>query len=281
MGEGTRKPVDEEVLIAASDQVVADFKADDMVGWIGDDEDLPRGGTGSVVCTNPDGKVCVRVRANQVLIFRPEELFVMDKLPASFAVTFQPGRIGIVAEFQGSGLVQRIEPESQAYKAGVQVGMCFKEVNGQPYTEELLVQHIKGGSEYVVVFGNSPLSCGAASEDSAPKLRPGQKVILSGLQSRPELNGKRATLVKYVEEKGRWEVIIDGSHKLFKADNLEAEGAVKRGFLHKTMDKEEREVEQKQEEDADDMVIWLAAATLVGAAALGAFYYFQRQRRLS
>ncbi|CAK0818049.1 unnamed protein product, partial [Prorocentrum cordatum] len=52
--------------------------------------------------------------------------------------------------------------------------------------------------------------------------RPGVRVRLEGIQSKPELNGLEGTLVAFHEEKGRWQVQLDGETecKLFKGASL-------------------------------------------------------------
>lgn len=50
----------------------------------------------------------------------------------------------------------------------------------------------------------------------------GLQVMVTGLQKNPDKNGSMGTLVKYVEEKGRWAVEFhSGSTNNFLADNLE------------------------------------------------------------
>ena len=55
-------------------------------------------------------------------------------------------------------------------------------------------------------------------------LRPGGQVILHGLSARADLNGASGVLKKYDEEKGRWNVAVDGQAKklALKAENLRA-----------------------------------------------------------
>ena len=55
-------------------------------------------------------------------------------------------------------------------------------------------------------------------------LRPGGQVILHGLSARADLNGASGVLRKYDEEKGRWNVAVDGQAKklALKAENLRA-----------------------------------------------------------
>ena len=79
---------------------------------------------------------------------------------------------------------------------------------------------------------------------------------------------------KLLEDKGRWQVLVDGSRKLFKAENLEPEGAVRRGFLNRSIEKEQ----QKMEDQSEDQVICMAAVALVTALAIGAAIFIQRKR---
>ena len=55
-------------------------------------------------------------------------------------------------------------------------------------------------------------------------LRPGAAVILHSLSARADLNGASGVLRKYDEEKGRWNVAVDGQAKklALKAENLRA-----------------------------------------------------------
>eukprot|EP00931_Biecheleriopsis_adriatica_P050409 TRINITY_DN29183_c0_g1_i1.p1 TRINITY_DN29183_c0_g1~~TRINITY_DN29183_c0_g1_i1.p1 ORF type:complete len:277 (+),score=60.83 TRINITY_DN29183_c0_g1_i1:31-861(+) len=247
------------------------FQTGDIVCWIGDDAEVPRGTRGTVRCTMGTDKAEVRFPSGKTLVMRTDELFCPDSLPRSFSATFQPGKVGIAGDFDGSGMVWQVVPDSQADHLGVKLGMYFHTVSGLPFTEELLVQHIEGSSEYTIVFGNEP----SAALPSNQKLKPGQKVVLRGLQSKQELNGKRGRLEKFVSEKGRWQVLVDGSRKLFKEENLELEAAVKRGFLHRNIEKEQQKAADAADVAAEDKVIWLAAAGLVAALAVGGFLWIR------
>eukprot|EP00929_Paragymnodinium_shiwhaense_P031417 TRINITY_DN17603_c0_g1_i2.p1 TRINITY_DN17603_c0_g1~~TRINITY_DN17603_c0_g1_i2.p1 ORF type:complete len:1200 (+),score=276.52 TRINITY_DN17603_c0_g1_i2:156-3755(+) len=55
-----------------------------------------------------------------------------------------------------------------------------------------------------------------------PTLLPGQRVVVTGLKARPELNGQLGAIVEYDETQGRWRVgMHDGSAKLFRRENLQ------------------------------------------------------------
>lgn len=250
------------------------FAPGDVVSWIGEDADVPRGARGTVVSVGTTGDGRVRVQFDsltQLMVFKPEELYCPDSIPKCFKVTFQPGKIGIAAEFQGSGLVQHVVPGSQGKILGVMEGMYFHMVDDQPFTEDLLLRHTAGDVSYTVTFGSEPPQL---PQSQVAKLKPGQKVLLRGLQSKQDLNGKRGTLERFIEDKGRWQVVVDGSRKLFKAENLEPERAVRRGFLHRSMEREQ----QKIEEQSEDQVICMAAAALVTALAIGVAIFIQRKR---
>ena len=53
----------------------------------------------------------------------------------------------------------------------------------------------------------------------------GKRVIVSGLKSQPELNGKLGQCMQYVEDKARCAVLLDGQDKakLFKMENIEVD----------------------------------------------------------
>lgn len=65
----------------------------------------------------------------------------------------------------------------------------------------------------------------AVQKDDVPEtpLRLGLRVMISGLQARPELNGLVGKLTAFDEERGRWQVELEkgGGRKLFKAANLQ------------------------------------------------------------
>jgi hypothetical protein len=50
-----------------------------------------------------------------------------------------------------------------------------------------------------------------AAERDDPRALVGQRVVLSDLQARPELNGRQGTVVQYVAAKGRCAVRLDGA----------------------------------------------------------------------
>eukprot|EP00931_Biecheleriopsis_adriatica_P048451 TRINITY_DN27990_c0_g1_i1.p1 TRINITY_DN27990_c0_g1~~TRINITY_DN27990_c0_g1_i1.p1 ORF type:complete len:538 (+),score=105.32 TRINITY_DN27990_c0_g1_i1:56-1669(+) len=67
-----------------------------------------------------------------------------------FTATFQPGKLGISADF-AAGRVQAVH-EGQAKRAGVDGGMVMLEVDGEKYTEALLDKRIAGNKAYTVTF---------------------------------------------------------------------------------------------------------------------------------
>merc|ERR1711871_1069705 len=71
----------------------------------------------------------------------------------------------------------------------------------------------------------TPLLESAKGKDK-PILRTGDYVRVTGLQSRPHLNGKTGMLLDYDSETCRWKVVMcDGSGYRLKSENLTAEAS--------------------------------------------------------
>merc|ERR1712110_860793 len=85
------------------------------------------------------------------LSFPPEELFKPDELPATLTATFQPGKLGIYADWDSTAMVGRVNPGSQAEHNGVKA-MYLTEVDGQPFSVELLEKNVHGASPFTLGF---------------------------------------------------------------------------------------------------------------------------------
>jgi hypothetical protein len=64
---------------------------------------------------------------------------------------FLPGTLGLRADW-AEGLVKEVVPGGQGEIAGVQVGWQFVQIDGQPYSTDLLDRRIEGSSQYVITF---------------------------------------------------------------------------------------------------------------------------------
>jgi hypothetical protein len=62
-------------------------------------------------------------------------------------------------------------------------------------------------------------------------MEPGGRVLVGGLVSRPDLNGKHATLLAYNAATGRWSVEIDEEQVRIKTSNLTLEGSLPTLFV--------------------------------------------------
>jgi membrane associated rhomboid family serine protease len=71
---------------------------------------------------------------------------------ASAAVTFRPGRLGLVGNWICHGDVVEVTKNGQAESSGVQVGWKFLKVDGQKFTEQLLDARIGGKQDFVITF---------------------------------------------------------------------------------------------------------------------------------
>merc|ERR1712039_958982 len=83
---------------------------------------------------------------------------------------FQPGPIGFTANWV-SCLVTSVSPDGQARRQGVEVGMVFDSIEGQPFSLPLLDQYIAGGREYTLTFRKS--ACGLAGGQENCSVQPG------------------------------------------------------------------------------------------------------------
>mmetsp|Transcript_44386 Transcript_44386/g.95670 ORF Transcript_44386/g.95670 Transcript_44386/m.95670 type:complete len:643 (-) Transcript_44386:182-2110(-) len=77
------------------------------------------------------------------------ELSLLPKL-------FQPGPLGLTIELNGK--VTSVTPNSQGFRAGIQVNWVFKALNGFPFSRELLQVLIKGNKPYQAMFIPSRLA---------------------------------------------------------------------------------------------------------------------------
>lgn len=98
-------------------------------------------------------------------------------------VLFQPGQIGVKADW-GTGLVRAVPEGGQGAKLGVEPGWQLTEIDGEPFSKDLLMKCIGGGKPYSVVFLKSPETAASAARGSggAPQPPPPQR-------SAPDLGG--------------------------------------------------------------------------------------------
>jgi len=80
--------------------------------------------------------------------------FDHEKTEEHLRVTFSPGRIGVKPDWN-SGWVKEIQPEGQAHRRGVSIGMRILKVDGHDYSKELLREKISGQLDYEVVFADA------------------------------------------------------------------------------------------------------------------------------
>mmetsp|Transcript_40601 Transcript_40601/g.91583 ORF Transcript_40601/g.91583 Transcript_40601/m.91583 type:complete len:353 (+) Transcript_40601:66-1124(+) len=67
------------------------------------------------------------------------------------ALEFQPGRLGIAADWT-TGLLTEVTKGGQAERLGIHVGWQLQSVNGQPYSEVLLLAAVEAAKPFMVVF---------------------------------------------------------------------------------------------------------------------------------
>ncbi|CAE7290590.1 unnamed protein product [Symbiodinium pilosum] len=79
-------------------------------------------------------------------------------------------------------------------------------------------------------------------------LREGCAVVLKGLVSKPENNGKRATIVRYLDDQQKYQVSLEGRFVKLKPENVEAVEDAMPKRIPKVL-------EQDEDEDADDLEI--------------------------
>lgn len=93
-----------------------------------------------------------------------------------------------------------------------------------------------------------------AMEGPSFLLREGCQVILKGLVSKPENNGKRANIVRYLEDQQKYQVSLEGRFVKLKPENVEAVEEPLPKRLPKALEEEE-------EEEADENAEASAQAT--------------------
>jgi len=79
-------------------------------------------------------------------------------MPATRDVTFQPGQIGLTADWQ-TGVVSHVAPGGQAQQHGVQEQSVMERVNGKEYTETSMLDVLSGGEPYTIVFQPPVVPC--------------------------------------------------------------------------------------------------------------------------
>jgi len=70
---------------------------------------------------------------------------------SSVTLTFEPGRIGIQANWT-TGKVEGVYENTQAEDAGIQPGWVITHVDDEPYAEEVLDAHTEGSNAYTLTF---------------------------------------------------------------------------------------------------------------------------------
>ena len=82
-------------------------------------------------------------------------------------------------------------------------------------------QDVSDAVDSMVSLALQPLADQAQPEE--PRLAKWTRVVISGLNSRPELNGTTGSIIGFNEEKGRYEVGLPSGEKIrLKPSNLEA-----------------------------------------------------------
>ena len=83
-------------------------------------------------------------------------------------------------------------------------------------------QDVSDAVDSMVSLALQPLADQAQPEEE-PRLAKWTRVVISGLNSRPELNGTTGSIIGFNEEKGRYEVGLPSGEKIrLKPSNLEA-----------------------------------------------------------
>mmetsp|Transcript_73480 Transcript_73480/g.172103 ORF Transcript_73480/g.172103 Transcript_73480/m.172103 type:complete len:532 (+) Transcript_73480:23-1618(+) len=83
-------------------------------------------------------------------------------------------------------------------------------------------------------------------------LREGSVVVLKGLVSKPENNGKKATIVRYLEDQQKYQVRLEEKFVKLKPENVEVIGDVPKRVP--------KVLEEEEEEDEEDEMLTEAAA---------------------
>lgn len=84
------------------------------------------------------------------------EKAMQPEMSMGLRVSLKPGSIGISYADWKTGEIKDVESSGQAAQMGVTSGMIIKEIDGQPYTEELLDHRLSGKQEYEVVLVPPP-----------------------------------------------------------------------------------------------------------------------------
>lgn len=100
-------------------------------------------------------------------------------MPALREVTFQSGQIGITADWQ-TGVVTSVDPGGQAQQNGVQEQWAVVQVNGNKYTETLILEVLTGAEPYTLVFQPPPVPCpqGYSAESTCADCQRTQALIV-------------------------------------------------------------------------------------------------------
>ncbi|CAE7561185.1 unnamed protein product [Symbiodinium sp. CCMP2456] len=86
-------------------------------------------------------------------------------------------------------------------------------------------------------------------------LREGCAVVLKGLVSKPENNGKRATIVRYVDDQQKYQVSLEGRFVKLKPENVEVVEDVAPKRIPKALEEEEDEDGDEQEVEANAQAV--------------------------
>eukprot|EP00439_Symbiodinium_sp_Y106_P083197 s2009_g23.t1 len=81
-------------------------------------------------------------------------------------------------------------------------------------------------------------------------LREGCAVVLKGLVSKPENNGKRATIIRYVDDQQKYQVSLEGRFVKLKPENVEVVEDVAPKRIPKALEEDEDEDGDEQEVEA-------------------------------
>merc|ERR1712217_167541 len=66
-------------------------------------------------------------------------------------IAFNPGPMGVTKE-HATGIIEKVDNESQANRAGVQAGWVIAKVNGEDYTQAILERAIQMKQPYEITF---------------------------------------------------------------------------------------------------------------------------------
>jgi len=79
-------------------------------------------------------------------------------MPELRDVTFQPGQIGLTADWQ-TGVVSLVDSGGQAQQHGVQELWVVAQVNGNKYTQTLMLGALSGSEPYTLAFQPPLVPC--------------------------------------------------------------------------------------------------------------------------